>query len=104
MTAAALAADLQARGVVLSVRGDMLHVSSPHGVLTDDLHSLLRTHKAALLAYLAGRPAAIWPCACMPPQRVTAFTLVSDIETAVCLRCHAGTLHKRAAFVDGGAR
>ncbi len=54
MTAAAIVADLAGRGVTLRVAGEWIDYEAPRGVLTIDDLAILRRHKPALLAYLAG--------------------------------------------------
>lgn len=44
----------EALDIHLTANGDNLRCDAPAGVLTDDLRALIRDHKAALLAALAG--------------------------------------------------
>ena len=60
MTAAALLAALQTRGVRLAAVGDRLRVEAPRGVLTAADRAALAAHKAALLALLRA-DADPWP-------------------------------------------
>lgn len=55
MSAAALASELQASGVKLTVRGKRLHVEAPTGTLTPEVRALLVEHKAALMPLLVMR-------------------------------------------------
>lgn len=55
MTAAALLADLQRRGVTITADGDQLRCNGPDEVLTPETLDELRTHKAAILAAHAVR-------------------------------------------------
>lgn len=52
MSAAALLADLRARGVILSINGDMIAVDAPPGVITPILRRTLGQHKPLLLGLL----------------------------------------------------
>lgn len=54
MDALALLQELQEVGCELRPEGDRLRVRAPAGVLTDELRSLIREHKAALLGLLSG--------------------------------------------------
>jgi pyochelin synthetase len=70
---------LQARDIQLMVEGDQLRYDAPEGAITDEVLTLLRQHKAALLALLAPSTpakdaAARAPCtpgACTPPAPLT---------------------------------
>ena len=55
MTAQSLLSDLTAAGVILSANGDRLDIDAPNEVLTDELLTTLRDHKAELLALLQSR-------------------------------------------------
>jgi hypothetical protein len=68
MTANELLRDLTMRGVALSVDGDQLNVEALDDLLTDELLTTLRDHKAELLALLKARPAP-------EPEAVEEFTL-----------------------------
>jgi amino acid adenylation domain-containing protein len=52
MTASSLLAELQERGVELSIEGDKLNYCAPKGVLTSELLSHLREHKHEVIALL----------------------------------------------------
>ncbi len=52
MNASALLAELTRSGVRLEPRGDMLHVSPPPGMDTEELRRKIKPHKAALLSEL----------------------------------------------------
>jgi hypothetical protein len=54
MTTDELLAELNARGVTLTVNGEKLQVKAPSGSLTDDLRQALVERKAALLIRLGG--------------------------------------------------
>ena len=56
MNVADIIAAFKARGVSLSTVGDRLRFEAPEGVLTDADRERLRTHKADIIAALAGRP------------------------------------------------
>ena len=54
MNAASIIEDLHRRGIALSVADSKLRVNAPRGVLTAELLTELRVHKAELLAVLTG--------------------------------------------------
>ena len=53
MTAVEVLQTLQARDIQLMVEGDLLHYDAPEDAITDEVLTLLRQHKGALLALLA---------------------------------------------------
>lgn len=57
MSPAALLADLRARGVTLTAKGDRLRVEAPAGVLTPALRAVLVEQKPALMGLLTPPPA-----------------------------------------------
>ncbi len=69
MIAAALFADLRARGIHLELAGDQLRCRADVGILTSDLAATIKTHKPALIAHLREEEAAIsWRAAAMWEQ------------------------------------
>ena len=55
MTGPELLADLDARGVHLTARGDRLEYDAPAGAMTPELMAQLKTNKGELLAILAAK-------------------------------------------------
>ena len=56
MTPTALLDRLHVDGVTLWLNGATLRYRGPSDVLTDDIHELIKTHKADLIAYLTPDP------------------------------------------------
>jgi hypothetical protein len=56
MTTVELLQDLQARDIRLTVDGDRLTYDAPEGVMTEDILTLLRQHKTALVTLLQQAP------------------------------------------------
>ena len=55
---ARLIADLESRGILLSLAGEDIRYRSPKDALTEDDRGNLRAHRAAILDYLKTRAAA----------------------------------------------
>ncbi len=69
MTAAALLADLQTRGVRLYLAGDELRYKAKPGMMTPDLAAAVKPHKPALVALLREEESAIgWRVEAMREQ------------------------------------
>lgn len=81
MTAAALLADLQARGVRVAVKGGRLQVEAPKGAVDPAVRAALAEHKAELLAALYP-----WPGSCYCCQEVCWW--LSKHGVVICGRCH----------------
>ncbi len=60
MTAAALLADLQTRGIRLYLAGDELRYKTKPGVMTPDLAAVVKPHKSALIDLLREEAAITW--------------------------------------------
>jgi hypothetical protein len=52
MTAAEFLSELRERGIMITAKGDRLHIDAPLGILTPDVHRLLIEKKTELLAIL----------------------------------------------------
>ena len=70
MNAQTLLRDLTRQGVILSADGARLDIDAPDDVLTDELLTALRDHKAELLALLKAEPAP-------EPEAVEEFALTA---------------------------
>ena len=68
MTANELLRDLTMRGVALSAEGGQLNVDARDELLTDELLTTLRDHKAELLALLRSEPEAVEEFTLTPPD------------------------------------
>jgi tubulysin polyketide synthase-like protein len=69
MTAVEVLQTLQARDIQLMVEGDQLRYDAPEGAITEEMLTLLRQHKAALLALPAqSAPAHDMAATALSPQ------------------------------------
>ncbi len=83
MSLSALLTELATRGISLSAEGGSLAVSGPPGALTPELREVLRTEKAALLAYLAEKA----PLPALVPDPAGRFDPfpMSELQEAYCV-------------------
>jgi hypothetical protein len=56
MTVDTLLREVERLGIVLTVKGDRLHVQAPKGILTADLHRALAAQKPDLMRRLSAPP------------------------------------------------
>ncbi len=93
MTAAALLADLQARGVRLYLAGDELRYRAKAGAMTPDLAAAVQPLKPALIAFLREEEAIAWRAEVMREQIPTTGPvpfLVAVLDVApVAGVCHS---------------
>ncbi len=118
MTACDLLADLGASGVELLVADGQIRARAPKGTLTQDLLGELRTHKAEIIALLAGGPPTEeigpgdWIVVAKPAELVcpklgksVAVVNPHDCGRALCVRKRVckGAVTRPGSFVGDGA-
>lgn len=86
MTARELLARLAALDVLIEPAGDKLRVDAPKGVLTDELWSLIRAHKAELLRLLSAGEAGQVEAVSSPAPRITLALSLQPDGTCWCCK------------------
>lgn len=113
MTPSDLLAECTRRGIALRPEGEAIRYSCPKGAMTDELRSLIREHKAALLALLsAGSTGQEGAVSSPAPTISLALSLQPDgtcycckesrwwlsrYGVLVCARCHPPTVPELVA-------
>jgi TubC N-terminal docking domain len=87
MNAQTLLRDLAARGVILSADGAQLDVDAPDELMTDELLTTLKAHKAELIALLRSEPDA----GAIPAPEVEEFALTPPDAPAPTVGAQLGT-------------
>lgn len=95
-------------GIRLEARGDRLRVEAPRGTMTPALHHLLSSHKAELLAELAGTRAALHHVAAAEGVNPALVHALHADDLAACaglsadaLRAYVLMLHESAQRARG---